>query len=652
MRNLTIILLMLFSFNMYAQVSTDIINQKIVQLDTIELVGIRVTKQTPVTAKTITNKEIKVIYSGQELPILLNRTPSITSYSDAGTPQGYTYFRLRGIDQTRINMTLNGVPLNEPEDQGVYFSNYPNFAKNIKSLQIQRGVGTSTNGVSSFAGSINFSSPFGVHEKNELEVEYGSFNTSRVNYMHESGLSKNQRWSTFVNLSFFNTDGYKYHSGSKGYSGFIGVGYYGDTSTFKLTAFSGGSTNQMSWYAVSESDLEKDKRTNYNHEDADDNFTQTLIMLEYKQRFSSISSLSVTAFYNKLDGEWDLYVGDMLNFGLGSNFYGLISNFNYTPNDFNINVGVSGNKYNRNHSMIIFPDSSTDIYNNTGFKNEFSSYGKMEWNKKLFTLFADLQVRFVEFKYDGDVDLETQNWNFFNPKAGATFNVTNKAKIYGSVGQSHREPTRSDMFGGEDNLIEFLNLSPEEVIDYEFGYRLATSTFRLDVNLFYMDFKNELTLLGALGSYSLPQFTSVNKSYRSGLEIDTHWELHKEITLKYNGTFSDNKIQHEGIEFEPLYTPKVIQNIALNLHKDGMFIELGVQHRSKSYIDFENEHTTPAFTTFGMIVGYENQNFRVKFQGMNLGSADYYTNGYVENGESHYYVNAPASGYVTVTYKF
>ena len=644
MRKLIMITLILLTYSMTAQ--------NTVQLDTVQLKGIRADIQTPVTAKTVTSEEIKLIYSGQELPVLLSLTPSVTSYTDAGSPQGYTYFRLRGIDQTRINMTLNGVPLNEPEDQGVYFSNYPNFAKNIKSLQIQRGVGTSTNGVSSFAGSMSFISPFGVHKKTELEVEYGSFNTSRVNFLYESGLSKNQRWTTFLNISGFNTDGYKYHSGSKGYSGFLGVGYYGDTETFKLTAFSGGSNNQMSWFAVSEDDIETDSRTNYNHEDADDNFKQTLVMLEYKKRFNSDKSLSVTGFYNRLDGDWDLYDGVMLNFGLGSNFYGLISNFNYSPKDFNINVGVSGNKYNRNHTMVILPDSDTEIYNNTGFKNEISSYAKMEWNKKLFTLFVDAQVRAVEFKYDGDVDLETQNWAFFNPKVGATFNVSNKTKVYGSVGKSNREPTRSDMFGGSDNLVEFTDVTPEEVVDFEVGIRFNTNNFKMDANVFYMDFKNEITLLGAIGEDSLPLFGNVDTSYRSGIEIDLLYSFLDYFNLNYNGTFSKNEIQDDGKTFEPLYTPNVIQNISLNFSKDRVFARVGLQGQGKSYIDFENNNTLDSFVTVGGLVGYNLKHFTFKVQGMNLTKVEYYTNGYMVGDEKHLYVNAPISVYGTVTYKF
>lgn len=644
MRKLLVGLLMLLTINIYSQ--------ETVKLDTVVLSGIRADEKTPVTQKTITRSDIQKTYSGQELSVILDKTPSITSNTDGGHPQGYTYFRLRGIDQTRINMTLNGVPLNEPEDQGVYFSNYPNFAKNIKSMQIQRGVGTSTNGVSSFAGSINFVTPFGVKEKTELELEYGSYNTSRLNFTHETGLFGNNRFSSYLNVSKFNTDGYKYHSGSEGFSTFLSFAWYGDTETLKFTGFTGKSNNQMAWFAVSEDDIKTDPRTNYNSPDADDNFSQSLVMLEYKNRLNSQNKFSTTIFYNRLDGEWDLYVGDMLNFGLSSNFFGIIGNYNYTPDTYDINIGMSANGYNRNHSMVILPNENVDIYNNIGYKNEYSTYFKVKHDIDVLTLFADVQYRYVTFRYNGDVDLQAKDWSFFNPKIGFTFTLDEKTSFYSSIGKSHREPTRSDMFGGEDNLVEFINVTPEEVLDYELGINYKSENLVLQGNFYYMDFDNEITLLGSLGSYSLQQFGNVEQSYRAGLELDFTWKVHEDVTFKYNGNFSDNQISDQGIEFEPLYTPKVINNFAVNMHKDDFFVEISAKHHSKSYLDFANENVTPSFIVTNMIMGVDRTKYAVNLSVLNILGVDYFTNGYMDGGVRNFYVNAPTSVYLTVKYKF
>jgi len=668
MRNLLLLLIMLISVSMYSQ--------EVVLMDTISVNGIRADVKTPVSQKTITAADIQRVYHGQELPILLNTTPSITSNTDGGHVQGYTYFRLRGIDQTRINMTLNGVPLNEPEDQGVYFSNYPNFAKNIQSLQIQRGVGTSSNGVSSFGGSINFISKFGRKNKTEVELEYGSFNTKRFNFTHSTGLSKNGRVSAYVNLTDFETDGYKYHSGNDGRSAFIGGAYYGDTYTLKFTGFTGNSHNQMSWLPVSEIDIADDPRTNYNHENADDNFSQTLAMLEYKKRFNSENTLSTTVFYNRLDGEWDLYVGDMLNFGLGSNFYGMVGNYNYTPENYDINLGISTNRYDRNHTMS-FPLENLDLdfkwYDNTGFKNEYSGYLKVKRDIDILTVYGDLQYRYVTFKYDGDVEMEAQDWSFLNPKVGLMFNLNKETNFYASLGLSHREPTRSDMFGsydrdengkilsyikggglnsGADNLEGLIPVIPERVIDYEVGINQKMKDFTLQGNFYYMDFKNEITLLGSLGSYGLQQFGNVEQSYRMGLELDVAYNLNKNVTLKYNGNLSENKITDQGISFEPLYTPTAIQNLSINLHKNGIFLELSGKHHNESYLDFSNENITPSFVITNALIGIETDSYGFKVSVLNVFNTEYFTNGYMVGGVRHFYVNAPTSAYGTLTYKF
>lgn len=188
MKKITLLLCLLIGGKVFSQDKND--TNKIIQLDRLVVMGVRGDKKTPITQKTISKKDITQFYQGQEIPILLDKTPSITSQTDGGHMQGYTYFRIRGIDQTRINMTLNGAPLNEPEDQGVYTSNYPGFTNVIQSVQIQRGVGTSSNGVASYGGSISFLSQNGIDKGSELDLGYGSFNTRRLNFSNNSGLKK------------------------------------------------------------------------------------------------------------------------------------------------------------------------------------------------------------------------------------------------------------------------------------------------------------------------------------------------------------------------------------------------------------------------------------------------------------------------------
>ena len=271
---------------------------KSISLDDIEVTGVRTDTNTPITQKILTKDDISKIYQGQEMSYILDKTPSIVSQSDGGQPNGYTTIRLRGIDQTRINMTLNGVPLNEPEDQGVYFSNYPNFAMNVKSMQIQRGMGTSANGTSSYGGSINFEGKTGVDKETTAQLGYGSFNTQRINMTYGSGIDK--KLALYAGLSAYRTDGYKYNSGGSGYSAFLSGGYYGDKNVIKFTGFNGHSINKMAWYAVSESDIKKDPRTNYNPNGENDAFDQSFAQLQYVRSLTKKSTITTTGYYNHL----------------------------------------------------------------------------------------------------------------------------------------------------------------------------------------------------------------------------------------------------------------------------------------------------------------------------------------------------------------
>jgi iron complex outermembrane receptor protein len=656
-----IFLFLLATSTVYSQDTLNI-DSSTVQLGEVTIQGIRAGSKTPVTQKTINEDDIDIIYHTQELPLLLNTTPNVTSSTDGGHNMGYTYFRLRGIDQTRINMTLDGVPLNEPEEQGVYFSNYPDFTNSIKSMQIQRGVGTSTNGVSSYAGSINFESPTGLKKGTEGQIGYGSFNTYRVSIENSTGLLKN-KMAFYTRYSNYASDGYKYNSGGKGQSFFLSGGYYGTKDFIKITAFNGHTTNQMVWFAVSEDDIKVDPRTNYNTTRENDDFTQSMIILKHKHFFKK-SNLTTTAFYNRLDGDWGLDLlplgggNDVLNYNLGSNFYGLTSNYNLTKDKFRLNIGVSVNMYNRRHAMTILPNTD-ELYSNKGLKNEVSSFVKLEYDIKKFTLFGDAQIRYVDFKYQGDMSMIPFNWTFFNPKGGIMFTQCKHYNFYTSVGQTHREPTRNDIFMGEDNPINYTSVNPESVIDYELGTNINLENFKLQANLYYMDFKNEITLLGAIGSNGLPLMANVENSFRSGVEVDMTLRLFskKKVNLLLTNTssYSYNRIKDGGVEFDPLYTPNLIinQGIMIKDSKDIIRVGFDVKYHSKSYIDMENTLTTPEFIVLNAQVDYRfYKQHTLSIRVNNLTNESYYTNGYAVGTDRHFFVNPPFNFFTTLKIKF
>jgi iron complex outermembrane receptor protein len=641
---------------------------KVNTLDEVTINGIRSTKNTPVTQKTLFRSDIQKTYQGFEVATLLNKTTNVTMHSDNGTPFGYTYFRLRGIDQTKINMTLNGVPLNEPEDQGVFFSNYPNFLDNVESVEVQRGVGTSTNGVSSFAGSINFTSPSGFEKGGNIRYTIGSFNSVKLSSTYSTGLSS-KKLALYTNASIYETGGYRYDSGGKGTSLFLSGGYFGDKNKLKFTGFAGSSRNEMAWQPVSETDVNLNPRTNYNADDATDDFKQIFLQLEYGKKLSSTANLNTSVFYSGLDGAYDYLTsyfdsGGNRNLFLQSNFYGVVSNFNYRGETTKIDFGVSANTYDRSHdydSMLTDP-----INNNKGTKQEFSSYLKVSQTFDNLVLTLDLQKRYVRFDYDGNFELNTISWNFFNPKAGFVYNITNKSNIYFTVGQSFREPTRTNMFSGNDWLIEgsFNNVKPEKVVDYEFGVKHTSNKLVLQANLFYMNFSNEILPSGGTAPNSVGNSVSAPNSFRKGVEIDFKYNITKYLTFDYNQSltytkFEDIVVNNTQLDSgQAILTPRNIFNIGLTYNKKGFLFGVTSKSQSSSYLDLSNQNKIDSFTVLNSVIGYENNNYSVLLSVNNITSERYYTNGsmvardFSISNERHLFTNPLINSFLTLRYKF
>jgi iron complex outermembrane receptor protein len=637
---------------------------KLVELESVTVTGTRLTGTSPITNTVITSKEITKDYRGEEVTYILAKTPSVTVSSDGGHEQGYTYFRLRGIDQTRLNFTLNGVPLNEPEDQGVYFSNFPMFAQNIQSVEIQRGVGTTSNGVSSYGGSLNFESKSGYTKGGGIGVNYGSFNTALLHANYSTGILLN-RFSMFGSAGLQMYDGYRENSGGRGYSLFFGGQYYGGKTLVKLTAFSGASNNQQAWLAVSEADIKRNPKTNYNTKGDDDNFRQSMIQAQLVRTLNAESTISGTVYYNRLDGDWDLNLatfGDegKLNYQLSSNFVGGMVNYNVNWDVLRFDIGVNGSHYNRQHSMSVLPDIDTLLYTNNGIRNGVNGFVKVGVKFGKFMVLSDTELRYTTFEYEGSVQLPTSEWVFLNPKGGLVFKQTPDLHYYFYVGASNREPTRTNMFFGNDNidsLSQYRLVKAETVVDYELGLKYNRSKINVNFNLYYMDFTNEITLMGALGENGLPLMGNVQSSFRSGLELNVTYTPHRMVTLTNNTTYSYNRIKNQvdgesATYTSPLLTPWLIVNQSVRFNGDRFYVGLDMVYNSESYLDFENKFTTPDFLLLNASVGYYIDKVTLKVDVRNLTNQNYYTNGYAAEGQRYFYVNAPISVFVGCNLNF
>lgn len=650
--------------------STRLNAQETLQLDTIKklnqvIIIYQADKLTPITFQNISSKELKTKSTGQEPSFLLSETPSITNYSDAGNSQGYSYFRLRGIDQTRINMSLDGVPLNEPEDQGAYFSNYPDILNSVSKIQIQRGVGTSKNGVASYGGSVQLFSP-NLYDSTKTTVGfgYGSFNSLRAFGAYTSGI-KNRK-ALYVRASQIYSDGYKYNSSNASQSVFVSSGLFYDKSTWKVNLLVGHQRNQLAWLGVSDSLIAIDRRTNANKNERD-RFTQCLAQLQHNWRANNSSSVQSSIYYTFLKGNYDFNLNGFLglpttdelyNYAFQSNLIGFFSNYTFSKRRFNWTTGIHGNVYDRQH--IGSEKTLGQLYKNTGYKNEVSVFTKADYTFKRFTFFADIQYRYATFDYKGTVAFDKLQWHFISPKVGLSVEVKPNSIFYYSIGSTGREPTRNDMFGGNDDLLTdssgnaILSIkTPEYVLNHELGFRYQSRKLNFNLNLFYMDFKNEIVLDGKFGPNGLALTNKVEKSYRTGVELSTTYKISQSFSLINNSSFNYSRIEEQREVFQPILTPPLIINQEAIYSFKGCTFAVSARYQDKSFIDFANTSTVKSYFLLNGRVSYDIKDFQICVFVNNITNAKYFNNGYVDaDGSKKYFVQAPTNFYTSIQYRF
>jgi iron complex outermembrane receptor protein len=657
-------------FSLIILTSRQLKAQDTLRLDTTKIlreviITYQADKLTPITFQNISSKDLKTKSTGQEPSFLLSETPSITNYSDAGNSQGYSYYRLRGIDQTRINMTLDGVPVNEPEDQGAYFSNYPDILNSVSKIQIQRGVGTSKNGVASYGGSIQLFSP-NLYDstKTTFGYGYGSYNNLRAFGEYNSGVKK--RKALYVRASQIYSDGYKYNSSNNSQSVFISGGLFHDKSTWKVNLLAGHQQNQLAWLGVPDSLISIDRQTNANKNEKDQ-FTQCLAQLQNNWQLNNNSSVQSSVYYTFLKGNYDfnlngflglLTTEELYNYAFQSNLIGFFSNYTFSKKQFNWRTGVHRNIYNRQH--LGSEKTIGQLYKNTGYKDEMSVFTKVDYTFKRFTFFADIQYRYTTFDYKGSVSLDKKQWYFINPKAGLSIELKPNSIFYYSIGSTGREPTRNDMFGGSDDLLAdslgnaiFSIKTPEYVLNHELGFRHQSRKLNINLNLYFMDFKNEIVLDGKFGPNGLALTNQVEQSIRTGVELSVTYKVSKSFSLINNSSFNYSRIKEQKEAFSPILTPPIIINQEAVYFYKSFSISVSVRYQDKSFIDFANTSIVNSYFLINGRVSYEIKGFQFCVFVNNISNSKYFNNGYVDyDGSKKYFVQAPTNFYASIKYSF
>jgi iron complex outermembrane recepter protein len=509
--------------------------------------AIRADVETPVTKTDLGRADIQRLDYGQEMPFLLKDVPSVTQYSDAGNGSGYSYLYLRGIPQTRLNVTLDGVPLNEPEDSALYFVDFGDFASSLESVQVQRGVGTSSVGTASFAGSVNFASvDLAERARAEGRLGTGSFGTTRATLGLQSGLV-GPALRFYGRGSYQQTDGFRDRSGVEQKSFFYGASRQDDRSFLKVFGFVGREETELAFLAVEPEVLEQDLRFNPLSPEEKDRFGQQFVQAQYTRFLGAHSSLAGQVYYNGAGGWYRIWADPehtrLYQYDLDWYFVGGLATFRHVKGPLDFTAGTHVNGYESDHARSVV--DAGPQYLNHGRKSEQSGFAKLGYDVGRFHLYGDVQLRHASFRYEGELPLGSVDWTFFNPRAGVRWTATPSISLYASLGRAGREPARADMLAGEDNATVLYDLDAvkaEKVVDLEAGLEVRRPRLTLQMSAFAMEFRNEIAQTGELSEIGLPLRRNVDKSHRRGLELDLLWRPRPRLDIRLSASAIRSRI--------------------------------------------------------------------------------------------------------------
>lgn len=703
---------------------------KNVSLEEVGVIATRATETTPVAYTNITQEEIEKRNFGQDLPYLLSTTPSVITTSDAGAGIGYTSLRVRGVDATRINVTSNGIPVNDAESHGVFWVNMPDLASSVKDIQVQRGAGTSTNGAGAFGASVNLQTGVSALKPYaEFSGSYGSFNTHKATLKAGTGLI-NDHWTFDVRLSNIATDGYIDRASADLNSYFFQAGYYNGTTSVKLINFTGKEQTYHAWNYASKEEMEEYGRS-YNscgymytdedgrdhfYDDQTDNYVQKNWQLLIDHAFSPEWELNVGLHYTKGDGYYQEYKTDrtlveymlipypdakgkpveesdlVRRKAMDNGFGGGVFSLTYKGDRLNAAVGGALNQYDGDHfGRVLWVknyegmlDADHEYYRNTGKKLDGNLYLKGDYRlARGLHAYADLQYRHIGYTIEGtndkwnsvtdeglqrlDID---ETFDFFNPKAGLSWQIDPHHRLFASFSVAQKEPTRNNYTDGH------LDVRPkaERLFDYELGYTYADKWLTLGANLYYMDYKDQLVLTGELNEIGEAMAANVPESYRMGVELMAGVKLPFGFSWDINATLSRNRIkdfvetlyQNERVggdqwitekgETHIAFSPDVVLNNRFAYTYKGLDVALQSQYVGKQYMSNADceAHRLDAYFVSNLSLAYTFKLPHVKSVTVgctvyNLFNEEYENNGYAGSGfdydDNHERVRYDYAGY-------
>lgn len=625
---------------------------KVVRLQNVEVTATRATKSTPVAFTNVSKQQIAELNHGKDIPFLISSTPSVLTTSDAGAGIGYSAMRVRGTDATRINVTANDIPMNDAESHSIFWVNTPDFASSLEDIQIQRGVGTSTNGAGAFGASVNMRTQrFSMNPYAEMSGTYGSFNTNKETFKVGSGLIGGH-WNFDARFSHIASDGYRDRASSKLHSYFAQAGYFGGQTSVRFITFGGKECTYHAWDGISKSDLTDNRKYNPNgeikrdgkvigfYDDQTDNYRQTHYQLIWDQGIGANWHWNLGLHYTDGFGYYQEYknartlkeyglepfmVGDnkvkksslVRKKNVDSGFGGAVFSLNFAKGSLNTTFGGSFNSYANDHygnviwveNYLLPLDPSHEYYRNKGKKNDFTIYWKASntlWQS--LRLYADMQYRHIGYKITGDNDkwdwtaspehLQVLNvdekFDFFNPKVGLIYDFNKHNTAYASFSVAQKEPTRNNYTDG----LFTMHPKAEKLFDWEAGYTFSSDRFTAGVNFYYMKYKDQLVLNGKLNEIGEAMAENVPDSYRMGVELQAGVKITEWLRWDLNGTFSRNRIKdyvgyvsnYEASTWNDLYTQTAVE-------KGNTTIAMSPSFIGNSVIEFNLKGFSAQFTS-------------------------------------------------------
>ena len=630
-----------------AELDTQLDTLKSVELQDVQVVATRATHKTPVAFTNMSKEQLKAVNFGQDIPYLLSLTPSITMTSDAGNGIGYTSLRVRGTDPSRINITTNGIPMNDAESAQLYWVNMGDFASSVQSMQIQRGVGTSTNGAGAFGATLNMQTEnIGVEPFIGLDLSGGSYYSHKQTLRFGTGLL-GEHWGIQGRLSNIGSKGYLERASTKLNSYFLQAGYFGENTMVKFITFNGIEETYHAWNYTSKYEqslygrrynscgeyYDADGNTRY-YDNQTDNYHQQNYQLIWNQRLSNVLSLNAALHYTKGQGYYEEYKRKRTLFEYGldnqmtwatsdlvrqkkmdNDFYGVVASIQY-DNKSNLQATLGGgwNKYDGNHfGLVKWVKSPVDAllpdhkyYDNNTKKTDFNVYGKVTYEfLRGLNAFVDLQYRHVGVKMEGPTD--EINWdnnqrivynmdesfNFFNPKFGLNYDITPNHKVYASYAIAHKEPTRNNF---ENNINAELEMpKAERLNDLEVGYKYQSTVFTAGANFYWMNYKDQFVLTGEIDKIGEAITRNVPKSYRLGVEVEAALKPVEWFRWDVNATWSKNRVKGITVQLtdnsvadlgdQPLaFSPEWIANNIFTFNYKGLNASIQSQYIGEQYM--------------------------------------------------------------------